>query len=371
MRLSRFALLLLPVAVACSAGSDSSGPTADAIWSAAPAVSGGATSLRAGFVLQRAATISYAVYATEQGVLTAEQIRAEAALGNAGPSEKAGTRSFGSGKVGDSVSIQVDSLASDADHWVYFAADPENADPVPTDLEQAYSGHVELQPVQPAISYTSSAIAATTIGYYAYLPEDHYYNADQKFPLMIFLHGSGEKGNGTTELNRVLVHGPPKLVKNGRALPFIIISPQLPSSQGGWPVGLVDELIARAKAAYRVDTTRIYVTGLSMGGYGTWSYATSRPNVVAAVVPIAGAGNNGAACTMKNVPTWAFHGDADGTVNYSGSVNMVNAIKACSPAAAVEPKITIYPGVGHDSWTRTYDGSAGHDIYTWLLQYHK
>jgi predicted peptidase len=322
-------------------------------------------------VLQRAATISYAVYGSHQEGLTAEQIRAEAALGAAGPSEKAGTRNVGSGSVGDPVTLVVDSLASGAEHWIYFAADPAQEDPVPTDLETTYSEYVDLLPVQPAVSYTSTAIAATTIGYYSFLPEDHYFEADESFPLVIFLHGSGEKGNGTTEVSRVLVHGPPKLVKNGRRFPFILISPQLPASQGGWPVGLVDELIARAKVAYRVDTTRIYVTGLSLGAFGTWAYATSRPNVVAAVVPIAGAGSTGQACSMKNIPTWAFHGDADGTVNYSGSVNMVNAIKACSPAGSPEPKLTIYPGVGHDSWSRTYDGSAGHDIYEWMLQYHK
>ncbi|HWA17125.1 MAG TPA: dienelactone hydrolase family protein, partial [Gemmatimonadales bacterium] len=289
----------------------------------------------------------------------------------AGPSEKAGTRTFGNSKVGNTVSITVDSLTSSADHWLYLAADPESADPVPTDLEATHSAHVTLPAVQPAVSYTSSAIAATTIGYYAYLPEEHFYQAGEKFPLLVFLHGSGEKGNGTTELSKVLIHGPPKLVKNGRGFPFIIVSPQLPASQGGWPVGLVDELIARAKAAYRVDTTRIYVTGLSMGGYGTWAYATSRPNVVAAVVPIAGAGSTGQACNMKNVPVWAFHGDADNTVDESGSINMVNAINACTPAPAVAARVTIYPGVGHDSWTRTYDGAAGHDIYDWLLQYHK
>lgn len=370
MRIGRIPVTLLSIVSACSPGSEPSGPPADAIWGAAPAVTSGATSIRAGFVLQRAATISYAVYATEQG-LTAEDIRAEAALGNAGSSEKAGTRSFGSGMVGDSVLIQVDSLAPGADHWIYFAAEPAQTDPVPTDLESQFSQHVELEPVQPAVSYTSSAIPATTIGYYAYLPEDHYHHPGEAFPLLIFLHGSGEKGNGTTDLTKVLLHGPPKLVKNGRTFPFVIISPQLPGSQGGWPVGLVDELIARARAAYRVDTTRIYVTGLSMGGYGTWNYATSRPAVVAAVVAIAGAGNTGAACTMKSVPAWAFHGDADNTVNESGSINMVNAINACSPGPAVAARLTLYPGVGHDSWTRTYDGAAGHDIYEWLLQYHK
>ena len=169
----------------------------------------------------------------------------------------------------------------------------------------------------------------------------------------------------------MLVHGPPKLVNQGIDFPFILVSPQSPAFPGGWPVSLVDEIIARTKADTRVDTTRIYLTGLSLGGYGTWSYAVSRPSVVAAVVPIAGAGSTGQACAMKDVPVWAFHGDADATVNFSGSVNMVAAINTCSPGPRVTPRLTIYPGVGHDSSTRTYDESAGHDTYTWMLGYHR
>lgn len=367
----RHAIAIMLLATACSAESGPSGPTADAIWMVAPEVSHGARSVRATFALERAATVSYAVFDTEQEGMTAEAIRAEAALGNAGASVKAGTRSYGSGRIGEPITLTIDSLTSAEEYWVYFAAEPEEAAPLATDLDATYDAHVELPVLQPAVSYTSAAIAGTTIGYYAYLPEDHYYEADESFPLLVFLHGSGEKGNGTTEVSRVLVHGPPKLIKNGRRLPFITISPQLPASQGGWSVNLVDELIARARAEYRVDTTRIYVTGLSLGAFGTWAYATSRPTVVAAVVPIAGSGSTGAACNMKNVPTWAFHGDADNVVNQSGTINMINAIRACTPAGSPDPKMTIYPGVAHDSWTRTYDGSAGHDIYEWLLQYHK
>lgn len=371
MRSWHLAPVLLLAALACTAESGPSGPTASSIWAADPVSASGATSGRIALVVQRPVTIAYAVYSGEQDDITAEEVRTEAALGTAGPSVAAGTMHIGNGRVLDTVSLEINSLPSNGGYRIYLAATPDDATPVPTDLEQVHSVLFDLAKVQPGISYTSSAIAGTTIGYYAYLPEEHYFSPEATFPLMIFLHGSGEKGNGTSEVNRVLVHGPPKLVKNGRSFPFIIISPQLPSSQGGWPVSLVDELIARAKAAYHVDTTRIYVTGLSMGGYGAWSYATSRPTVVAAIVPIAGAGSTGSACNMRNVPTWAFHGDADGTVNQSGSINMVNAINACTPAPSIAAKLTIYPGVGHDSWTRTYDGSAGHDIYAWLLQYHR
>lgn len=362
---------ILLLALGCTAESDPSGPPGATLWASTPVIAAGATSVQLRIALQREATVSYAAYPAAQSGIAAADVRAEAELGSAGPSAAAGTVTIGGGRVGDTVVVTIDALASGQNYHVYLAAEPTQADPPPTDLDAVHDLTASLVAVQPALSYTSTAIAATTIGYYAYLPEDHYYNPNEKFPLLIFLHGSGEKGNGTSDLNKILIHGPPKLVKNGRAFPFIIISPQLPASQGGWPVNLVDELIARAKAAYRVDTTRIYVTGLSMGGYGAWAYAVTRPTVVAAVVPIAGAGSTGQACVMKNVPTWAFHGDADNTVNQSGSINMVNAINACSPAPSVAAKLTIYPGVGHDSWTRTYDGSAGHDIYSWLLQYHR
>ncbi len=355
--------------MACSGGNQ--GPQADTLWSTAiPVVLGGTTTTEVSVVMARSAVVSYAAYNSPQPAITAAAVRSEAAGSGTGTSAKAGTHDIGSDQVGDSVRFLISGLTAGNTYYIYLAAASSVADPAPTDLDQVHSGSATLHTVQPAVSYTSTAVPGT-IGYYAYLPENHYYRPTQTFPLLIFLHGSGEKGNGTTELNRVLVHGPPKLINAGQALAFITISPQLPSAQGGWSVGLIDELIARARADYRVDTTRIYVTGLSMGGYGTWAYALARPNVVAAVVPIAGAGNLGAACAMKNVPAWAFHGEADGTVSDSGSVQMVRAINACLPGPAVAAKLTLYPGVGHDSWTRTYDGTAGHDVFGWMLQYHR
>jgi predicted peptidase len=272
--------------------------------------------------------------------------------------------------INDTVTALQQGLAPGQGLYFYLAGTAATSDPAPSDADALKTLSVTLAPRQPPTSMQSPTLNAA-VGYYTYLPEDHYLKPGQTFPLMVFLHGAGEKGNGTTELSKVLVNGPPRLVNGGRDFPFIIISPQLPATQGGWPVGLVDELINQAIADYHVDTTRIYLTGLSMGGYGTWAYAVAKPGRLAAVVPIAGAGSTGQACQMKDVPTWAFHGDADGTVNVSGSVNMVAAINACVPPPAVAAQLTIYPGVGHDSWSRTYDGTAGHDIYAWMLGYHR
>ncbi len=368
-RLARWALCALLIS-ACGS-SETTDPLSPQLWSsAAPSASAGSSSIELHVLLARAGEVSYSVYSTAQPSITAAQVREDGAGTGGRAPMRTGTVSIANAQVEDTVVVLLQGLAPGQAYFAYLAATPATADPAPADADDVRAVNGTLAARQPSASLQSTAISGP-VGYYTYLPEDHFLRPGERFPLLVFLHGSGEKGNGTTELSRVLVHGPPKLIKNGRDLPFIVISPQLPSSQGGWPASLVDELINKAIADFHVDTTRMYVTGLSLGGYGTWAYAVSKPGRLAAVVPIAGGGSSGQACTMKNVPTWAFHGDADGTVNVSGSVNMVNAINACTPAPAVAARLTIYPGVGHDSWTRTYDGSAGHDIYTWMLQYHR
>ena len=195
------------------------------------------------------------------------------------------------------------------------------------------------------------------------------YNSVPSHPVLVFLHGLGEVGSN---INAVKKHGPPKLIDRGEwgDRPFIVISPQLPSG-GWWPNGLIDDVIEHVKRNYKVDENRIYLTGLSLGGIGTFHYAANYPDKLAAVVPIAGCSNNDNNCKMKDVPTWAFHGDKDTVIWPSCSKNAINGINACEPAPGKPAVLTLYPNVGHDSWTRTYDLSAGHDIYSWLLSHDK
>lgn len=236
--------------------------------------------------------------------------------------------------------------------------------------------------IHSAVVYNSTV---NPYGYYIYTPSGYEKN-DAVYPLLVFLHGSGEKGNSTTDasvLKKVLANGPPKLInakKWAPKYPMIVVSPQCHDS--GWNPAKIHKLIAMIVQNYRINTGRIYLTGLSMGGYGTYSYveAYADTGYVAAVVPVCGGGNTSKAKSYKNVPLWAFHGDADLTVLVSQSINMVNAINALSPA--VKAKLTIYPGVAHDSWTRTYDGSgmgtgkAEYDpfnlsIYDWMFTFRK
>ena len=130
-----------------------------------------------------------------------------------------------------------------------------------------------------------------------------------------------------------------------------------------------------AMAHYDVDPSRVYITGLSCGAIGSWGYLGAHTNErVAAAVLIAGDGHDAysqAGCALGKVPIWAFHGDADTTVLPSGSVDPINALDACTNPAAVDAKLTLYPGVGHNSWDQTYNLSSGNDIYAWMLGYTK
>ncbi|MBT1686385.1 alpha/beta fold hydrolase [Dawidia soli] len=206
-------------------------------------------------------------------------------------------------------------------------------------------------------------------GYYEYLPIGYDTDATKKWPVLLCLHGQGELGNGTTELYKAIVNGPGKEIKKGRNFPMVILSPQ---SLYWWGVPTIDQFVEYIKKTYRIDTDRFYLTGLSMGGIVAWEYTAKYPDKIAALVAIAGNGNAQDPCQLAKVPVWAFHGDADKTVDKYGSINTVNAINKCTnPVANPQAKLTMYPGVGHDSWTRTYDGSAGYDVYAWMLSYSK
>jgi predicted peptidase len=217
-------------------------------------------------------------------------------------------------------------------------------------------------------------------GYYAYTPSEK----GPKYPLLLFLHGAGEKGNSSNDnsiLDLVLRNGPPMLINKSEwnpKYPMIVISPQC--HEYGWNGAKIHEFIKFIIKNYDINTKRIYVTGLSMGGYGTFSYLTTTADscFAAAAVPICGAGNTIKVEGMKHIPVWAFHGDDDKTVLPSGSINMVNAINEANPP--INAKLTMYPGVGHNSWARTYDGtgmgteSTDYDafdmsIYNWMFQY--
>ena len=223
--------------------------------------------------------------------------------------------------------------------------------------------------------------------YQVWVPLD--YTADKKWPVILFLHGAGECG---TDGEKVLIQGLPKEIrKRDGKFEFIVVIPQCesmrpkepapeaakeaPKAKGdrfggrwGW-IDAQEELVMAALAAtlkeYSCDTDREYLTGLSMGGFGTYLLALKYPKEFVALVPICGGGDTGRAKEFADIPIWIWHGDADKTVPVDRSRKMVEALKA---AGAKELKYTEVPDVGHNSWDNTY---ASDELWTWLLNHRR
>lgn len=203
------------------------------------------------------------------------------------------------------------------------------------------------------------------INYLVFLPKSYspksYSPQDEGVPLIVFLHGSGERGS---DLEKVKAWGPPAIAEKNPDFPFMVLSPQLP--EGEWwhaltLKGMLDEVLAR----YNVDKRRVYLTGLSMGGYGAWDFASRYPDYFAALAPVCGGGIARMAGSMRAIPTWVFHGKKDDAVPEEESARMVDALKA----AGGNVKYTMLPEAGHvDAWVHAY-GEAG--LFDWLLQQRK
>lgn len=198
------------------------------------------------------------------------------------------------------------------------------------------------------------------LNYLVYLPKG-YNNDNSKWPLVLFLHGAGERGDSLDFVKR---NGPPMLVKEGKDFPFILISPQCPLGRR-WDVLSLITLLDEVEKIYRIDTKREYVTGLSMGGEGTWKLIMTEPDRFAAAAPVCGRTGSAYldACILKNIPIWVFHGAMDDIVSLDESVRMVKALDACGN----EVKFTVYPRANHNAWTETYDNP---ELYKWLLEHH-
>ena len=223
--------------------------------------------------------------------------------------------------------------------------------------------------MQKAHKFERTITRALSAQYLLFTPKGYEPKGSKQWPLILFLHGAGERG---TNLQKVTVHGPPKILKNRPDFPFLVASPQCPNDQL-WSnealLTLLDELIAK----HAVDTNRIYLTGLSMGGFGSWSLALNHPERFAAVAPICGGGNTievllasrkkGEA--LKRLPFWVFHGAKDPVVKLEESERMVAALKK---AGVKEVELTVYPEAEHDSWTVTYNNER---LYEWFLKHER
>ena len=203
----------------------------------------------------------------------------------------------------------------------------------------------------------TTVVMEQTFDYLRYLPPGYEDDANKRWPLLLFLHGAGERGHDVELVKR---HGPPKLIEAGRDFPFVVVSPQCPTGKR-WNIFALEALLDQVVREHRIDADRVYLTGLSMGGFGVWGMALRNPDRYAAIVPICGGGEARYAHALRDLPVWAFHGDQDEIVALQRSQEMIDAIRA----AGGSPRFTVYPGVAHDSWTATYDNP---EVYAWLLE---
>jgi predicted peptidase len=216
------------------------------------------------------------------------------------------------------------------------------------------------KPAQQACKLEREITITVKLEYLLYLPKGYGKGsnaAKKKWPLMLFLHGSDERGDN---LEMVKLHGPPNLIEGGQEFPFIIVSPQCPAGDG-WTRAPLGPLLDDLEQQLQVDTTRIYLTGLSMGGAATWGVANDFPNRFAALVPICGRGDKLWMRNIAHLPVWAFHGAKDDVVPLEQTTRLVDELKRLG---SKKVKFTVYKNAGHDSWTRAY---ANPKLYEWML----
>jgi predicted esterase len=196
--------------------------------------------------------------------------------------------------------------------------------------------------------------------YAVFIPPQYKRDESHKWPLILFLHGSGEIGDDGVKPTTIGLG--PHIVSRSTRFPFIAVFPQ---AHALWFRGIEEAAVWLTLDAvlkeYRVDPDRIYLTGLSMGGFATWEMSVARPDLFAAVVPVCGAGPLGFMSNMVHLPVWAFHGAADPNVPVARSRELIEELKQLG----AEPRYTEFPGVGHNSWDAAY---ATPQLWRWLLK---
>ena len=178
------------------------------------------------------------------------------------------------------------------------------------------------------------------------------------WPLILFLHGSEQRGDDPSLLQGMAILS---FADEEGKFPFVAVLPQCPRGQH-WSPTVLKQLLDAVQASVPIDRRRIYLTGFSMGGYGTWQTAAALPGTFAAIAPLCGLSDLPDVPVLAHIPAWVFHGSQDRNVPVSESLMMVNALRE----AGGNPRLTIYPGFPHDIWTATYRDSR---LYLWFLSH--
>jgi predicted esterase len=215
--------------------------------------------------------------------------------------------------------------------------------------------------------------------FWAYTPIG-YSDTGPGYPLLISLHGGSAIGNDLEMLFEPTHENPPQLIhiNDWFDLPFIVVSPQLRRdtafqhyNEQSWPDDLVDEVLEYVKHEYNVDSTRIYITGISLGAAGAWCYSIAHPEKVAAIVPMGGQSFEENACAIEDVGVWAFHGENDVFVPTFFTPRMVDAINECSPPSRYRAHANVAVSMQHEVWDEVFNMTGGYDVYKWMLSFKK
>jgi predicted esterase len=216
--------------------------------------------------------------------------------------------------------------------------------------------------------------------FWIYTPSGYNPTGTTTYPMLVVLHGGSEIGDDLTKLTSNTPHQiPSRLIYLNQwpsTLPFIVVTPQLKRDTSvpnyndqEWPATYVNEVVDYVRTKYKVDASKMYFTGISLGGAGCWDYAFAYPSKVAALLPISGKSRPEKACLVKGIPIWAFHGEADALVKPQFSIDMINAINACTPS--FKPRLSLLYARAHEGWSEIYNGTEGYRVYDWLLKFKK
>ncbi len=209
------------------------------------------------------------------------------------------------------------------------------------------------------IDASQETITKEVFDYYLYFPENYEVDSEEKFPLLLFLHGGGESGDSLVAVKR---NGPPKLIARGKQFPFLILAPQNPHKRKWWNTAAVIQLLDNIITEHNVDTKRVYLTGLSRGGGAAWEMVVQYPEKFAALAVVCGMTPLPYASWIdKKMPIWVFHGEEDKSIPISESETMVDRLLSMG----YDVQFTKYPGVGHDSWIQAYNTE---ELYEWFAE---
>ncbi len=334
----------------------------------------GASTIDISVALDQSGKVYYVVFSKDPGNIEPEELK-DLALNNDW-SNVAAKGELDVQNPDETREINIAKLPDNHSYYTLLVAENERSE-LQNELKQVYNKTF----VRHSKNTCPSKVIPGIIGYYAYFPEEYYKSPFQNFPLLIYLHGIGEKANSTTEPNwpNICKYGPPMLIEQGVDYPFIVISPQTPYEwwQGEYDGkkrgDLVDEVIETVKKLYNIDPSRVYVTGISMGGAGVYAYYESYPEKLAAAIPVSGYTQQDLDeyCHLKDVPLWALHNEFDDVIGTGSDRGINQIINSCEPPPQTPAKLTLYPAYGHDAWSRTYENmepGSEDNIYEWMLK---